>query len=137
MWTWPSSRPNRRSLPPVREALNPASPTAPRSGKYPFVFPGQPFAAATLPAVFAQVIDATATVAPEALETLATRRTRARRFISRHPEQVHLRSPNLPMARTGSGWWISTNIGENDLIRALKALCEDAGLEFGKDLVLG
>ena len=108
----------------------------PGRGNYTAEFLGVAFSANTLPEVFERVIDMTADVAPEALDSLAKRRspTGARRYVAREPGMVHLNSPRLPVARTTSGWWISKNISRENLIGALRALCEVSELSFGKDL---
>jgi hypothetical protein len=36
--------------------------------------------------------------------------------------------------KTASGWWISKNIGQEDLKRALWALCQASNLTFGLDV---
>jgi hypothetical protein len=108
-------------------------PTLP-DGKYAAEFLGMPFAVQTLPNVFAAIVDITAEVAPEALDMLATLRSRKRRFVARNPEEIHPGNRSLPVRKTASGWWISKNIGQEDLKRALRALCDTAGLTFGKDV---
>ena len=103
-------------------------------GKYVAEFLGIPFAVWTLPKVFATIVEMTAQVAPEALEKLAEMSARRRRFVARSPEAIHPGNRGLPVMRTASGWWISKNIGQEDLKRALRALCDAAGLSFGKDV---
>jgi len=87
-----------------------------------------------LPEIFAQFVDMTAKVAPEALDKLAGMSARRRRFVARNPEAIHPGNRHLPITRTASGWWISKNIGQEDLKRALRALCDAAGLTFGADV---
>lgn len=106
----------------------------PGRGKYTAEFLGVAFSANTLPKVFERVIDMTAKRSPEALDSLAKIIPRARRYVAREPGMVHLYSPHLPVARTTSGWWISKCISRDDLIRALRDLCEVSELSFGKDL---
>lgn len=103
------------------------------SGRYAAEFLGVPFAARTLPEVFAVIVNMTAEVAPEALDRLSEVRARTRRFVARSPENVHPGNHRLPVMQTASGWWISKNIGQEDLNRALRALCRAAGLRFGAD----
>ena len=76
-----------------------------------------------------------AEVAPEALENLATHRSRKRRFVTRNRDEVHPGRSDLRVLRTSSGWWISGNIGREDLKRTLRELTAVAGLTFGQDLV--
>ena len=103
-------------------------------GKYAAEFLGVGFSENTLAAVFGRVVDMMAEVAPETLVSLATVRTRGRRFISLEPRDIHPHSPHLPVMRTKSGWWISKNISKDQLKLALRTLCEVSDLSFGKDL---
>ncbi|TVR80056.1 MAG: hypothetical protein EA405_11745 [Rhodospirillales bacterium] len=104
------------------------------NGRYVAEFLGVPFATRTLPEVFAEIVDMTAEVAPEALDRLSEVSARTRRFVARRPEAVHPGNHRLPVMQTASGWWISKNIGQEDLMRALRALCRAAGLSFGADV---
>lgn len=115
------------------QAKSPAVSTLPR-GKYAAEFLGITVATRTLPEVFARIVDMTAIAAPEALERLARVRTRERRFISRDPQEIHLGNRHLPVMQTTSGWWISKNTGQEDLKRALRALCQTSGIDFGTDV---
>jgi len=109
-------------------------PPRPPSQKYTTEFLGKTVTTRTLPEVFAKIVDMTDDVAPEVLESLSKVSSRTRRFVARNPERIHPGSPHLPVMRTDSGWWISKNIGQEDLKRALRALCSAAGLRFGKDV---
>ena len=93
-----------------------------------------PLSASTLPEIFAQVVDLTAEVASEALDKLAATRARKRRFVARNPEAIHPGRSDLAVMQTASGWWISKNISQADLKRALQALTHAAGLSFGEDI---
>jgi hypothetical protein len=104
-------------------------------GKYAAEFLGVGFSADTLAAIFGQVVDMMAAVAPEALVSLAAIRTRGRRFISKEARGIHPHSPHLPVQQTDSGWWISKNISQDQLKSALCAICEASGLTCGKDLM--
>jgi hypothetical protein len=105
------------------------------SEKYTAEFLGVIVAARTLPKVFAAIVDMTARVAPEALDKLAGMSARNRRFVARTNETIHPRNQHLPTMQTASGWWISKNIGQEDLKRALSALSSAAGLTFGRDVI--
>lgn len=102
--------------------------------KYAAEFLGTPFTTWTLPEVFAGIVDMTAMVAPEALNKLAEMSARRRRFVARNPEAIHPGNRDLPVMQTASGWWISKNIGQEDLKRALRALSDATGLKFGSDV---
>lgn len=105
------------------------------AGKYSAEFLGAPLVAWTLPKLFAQVVDLTAGVAPEALDRLAGMCASKRRFVARNPEAIHPGRRDLAVMKTASGWWISKNIGQKDLKRALQAMAEATGLNFGADIV--
>lgn len=106
----------------------------PQAGKYSAEFLDATLIAWTLPEIFAKVVDLTAYVAPEALDRLASMRASKRRFVARNPEAIHPGRTDLAVMRTVSGWWISKNIGQEDLKRALQALSQAAGLKFGSDI---
>jgi hypothetical protein len=105
-----------------------------RGAKYCGEILGQKLAASTLPMLLGQFVDQMACVAPEALEEFSYRRSRKRRFVARRWEAVHPGRPDLGVLQTNSGWWVSSNIGKKDLIRALKELALSAGLQFDKDV---
>ena len=102
--------------------------------KYKAVFLDECIGCRTLPDVFAEIVDLTDHVAPEALEKLADMSAGSRRYVARKPEAIHPGNTELPTMCTTSGWWISKNIGQEDLKRALKALCSASGLHFGTDV---
>lgn len=106
----------------------------PQAGRYSAEFLGAPLAASTLPEIFTQFVDWMEEIAPEALLGLAAIRARTRRFVARTPEAIHPGRPDLAVVKTSSGWWISKNIGQDDLKRALRALAQAAGLRFGEDI---
>lgn len=106
----------------------------PQAVRHSAEFLGIPLAASTLPEIFAQVVDSTAKVAPEALDKLAAMSARKRRFVARNPEAIHPGRRDLAVVQTSSGWWISKNIGQEDLKRALRALSQAADLRFGEDI---
>lgn len=107
------------------------------SAKYTCEVLGDNLSGSTLPEVFAAVVDLMDYLDPAALDKLSGMRpSNARNYISRDKEKVHIRSPRLKTQRTKSGWWISKNIGRSQLIGALQALCNAAGLEYAKDLTL-
>lgn len=106
----------------------------PERGKYAAEFLGTAFFGNTLAAIFGRAVDMMADVAPEALVSLSTVRTRGRRFISSEPHGIHPFSPHLPVMRTESGWWISKNISKDQLKLALREMCAVSELSFGKDL---
>lgn len=115
-----------------------ALPKEPRklpSKKYTAEFLGVVLTAWTLPEVFAEIVDMTAQVAPEALEKLAALRARKRTFVAQTKEAIHPGNRHLPTMRTASGWWISKNIGQEDLKRALRNLADAAGLTYGRDMI--
>ena len=124
-----TNKPARRDHEPKARANS-----MPRVGRYSAEFLGIPLAASTLPEIFAQVVDLTAEVAPEALYKLAATCARKRRFVARKPDAIHPGRRDLAVLQTSSGWWISKNIGQEDLKRALRVLAQAAGLRFGEDI---
>ncbi len=119
----------------TREFALPKEPLKLPSKKYTAEFLGIFLTAWTLPEVFAEIVDMTAQVAPEALDKLAALRARKRTFIARTKEAIHTGNRHLPTMRTASGWWISKNIGQEDLKRALRNLADAAGLTYGRDMI--
>ena len=103
-------------------------------GKYALVMLGDTLRAGTLGETFAKVVDGLAAVDPAAVERLAAMRSRKRAFVASDPEVVHPGRTDLPVLRAASGWWVSANIGTADIKRALRALCEVAGLSYGRDI---
>ena len=110
--------------------------TAPETmaGKYEATFLGETVSANTLPALFSRIVDMVAEINPAALERLANMKARTRRYVSRTKEAVHPGRADLPVLQTRSGWWISANVGREDIARSLRALAEAAGLTFGRDI---
>jgi hypothetical protein len=106
---------------------------APRE-KYIGEFLGERVCARTLPDFFETVVNMTSAVAPEVLVELSTWCMGSRRFVAAGPDTVHPDSPHLPVVQTASGWWVSKNIGQEDLKRALWALCHVSRLTFGSDV---
>ena len=76
------------------------------------------------------------------LPRLAQRATQARRLIARNPQDLYIRSPELyrdhaaPLAVNGETWWIDTSLSGPACEKRIETMCEVAGLQFGKDLVL-
>lgn len=76
---------------------------ATRGGKYKLEFIGESLPAESLWAVFCIAINMMAEIAPEALDVLASRRTRSRRYIARNSADIHPSSPHLQTVKTRSG----------------------------------
>lgn len=108
--------------------------TGPSNKKYVGTFLGQELQAATLPEVFAQFVDLVAELSPGELEAFSNVTGTKRRYVSQFPEKIHPLRPDLPVMQTRSSWWISKNIGQADLMRALRELAGILRLEFGKDI---
>ncbi|MDF2233147.1 hypothetical protein P2H44_11350 [Albimonas sp. CAU 1670] len=123
-----------RPLPARRPAATPRRRHRRADEKYSLTMLGEEMHAATLGDMFLKVVDALHQVAPNAVERLAASPSRKRAFVSRRREIVHPGRPDLPVLRTTSGWWVSANIGTADLERALRAVCEAAKLEYGRDI---
>jgi len=96
---------------------------------------GQQIAGHSLADLFGNCVDVVDALEPEALERLAQVQTHARRYVARHTELVHIKSPHLETRRTKSGWWISSNVSKPQVTTAMQLLAEAAGLEFGRDII--
>lgn len=105
-----------------------------QTSKYEAFFLGQTIRGNRLADIFAQVIDLTHSMAPEVIEKLCNAGSHSRRLAALSPEGVHLSSPHLPTLKTRTGWFVSNNIGKQQLVAALKVLCRLSGLEYGKDI---
>lgn len=93
-----------------------------------------PVGADSYGALLRNVVDAIHDLDPSVIERLSEMKARTRRYVARERERVHGGRSNLPALKTSSGWWVSANIGERDLVRSLKALCRASGLRYGKDI---
>lgn len=96
---------------------------------------GELLTAPTLGRLFAAAVDVVNAHDPAGVERLAAMRARKRRYISRLQTEVHPGRPDLGVLPTASGWWVSANVGQVDVQRALRALCDAATLTFGKDII--
>jgi hypothetical protein len=104
------------------------------TGKYGLELFGETLRASTLAKLFGTLIDTLVELAPEAVEKLSRRRSTKRGFVSREKNAIHPGRPDLPLRRTRSGWWISANIGTEDLQRALKHTCDASDIVYGHDV---
>jgi len=89
--------------------------------------------------VLADVLKSIADLDPAFLPKLARRiRGRSRNHLAQ-PHRVYPKRPDL--ARTArpiaQGWYLGTNLADREKIRILKAACEVAGLDYGRDLTVG
>lgn len=85
--------------------------------------------------LFSQCVDMVYELEPASIERLSDKKTHARRYVSRHREGIHIKSPHLQTIETKSGWWISGNISEQQATTAMRLLAEAANLEFGIDFI--
>ena len=92
---------------------------------------------ATLPDLFGGCVDLIHNLDPAAVEKFAEQKTHARRYVAKNPEDIHFRSPHLvtETQQLQSGWWISTNVSEKQVVAALRDLADTANLRFGHDVV--
>lgn len=96
---------------------------------------GQRVLGTNLPDLFARCVDTIHDLDPSAIERLAGKKTHARRYVARRSEDIHFRSPHLKAMRTKSGWWVSANVGEQQVTKAMRLLAEAANLMFGVDFI--
>jgi hypothetical protein len=91
----------------------------------------------TLPELFARCVDTISELDTTAIERLAKMKTHARRYVAREPTDIHFKSDNLNslVRKTESGWWISTNVSQKQVVSAIRALAVAADLTFGKDII--
>lgn len=115
-----------------REAV--VQPSEGSVGNYRAVFLGEPIGAETLPELFARVVDLSFELDPASIDRLANMKARTRRYVSRNREAIHPGRPDLPVTRTRTGWWISANVGVEDVARSLRALADAANLGYGTDV---
>jgi len=120
--------------PSLASSANRASPLPPNTNLVAEIL-GQRVSGATLPDLFARCVDVIHELEPPAIERLAGKKTHARRYVARRREDVHLKSPHLQTMETGSGWWISANVGEQQVTTAMRLLTKAADLQFGKDII--
>ena len=130
---------NRRitATPKAAHAHTPQTTQSIKTGIYTGEVLGREIASDTLASFFAEVIDTIHDVAPEAVANLAQMRARTRAYVARTPAAVHAGRTDLPTKKTSSGWYVSENIGQKDLVRALEALCRAAGLSYSRDIRFG
>jgi hypothetical protein len=121
-------------IPPSASSANRADPL-PHNTNLVAEILGQRVSGATLPDLFARSVDVIHELEPSAIERLAGKKTHARRYVARRREDIHLKSPHLETMETGSGWWISANVSEQQVTTAMRLLANAANLKFGKDFI--
>jgi hypothetical protein len=102
--------------------------------KYGLELFGATLRASTLGRLFGALIDKLFELDTKAVEKISTIRATKRGYVSREKNVIHPGRPDLPLLKTRSGWWISANIGTDDLERALRCACEVNGLVYGRDI---
>jgi hypothetical protein len=112
----------------------PSKREGPARHAYTIRFLGEDVQGATLGSVLAALVDHVAEIDASVLERLAGMKARTRRYVARDPSDLHGGRSDLPVIETASGWWVSANIGTDDLDRNLRALCKAAGLVHGEDV---
>lgn len=103
-------------------------------GNYRAVFLDEPIGADTLAELFARFVDLAYELDPASIDRLANMKARTRRYVSRNRESIHPGRPDLSVTRTRTGWWISANVGVEDVARSLRALADAANLGYGTDI---
>jgi hypothetical protein len=105
-----------------------------RNARYSAVLLGEVVSADSLGGLFGELVDLIDNYFPDVVARLAERKARTRRYVAKTREAIHGGRRDLPTIRTRSGWWVSANIGREDLDRALSAVCAVTGLEMGRDI---
>ncbi len=95
---------------------------------------GKRISAPTLGRLFGSIVDLIDDIDPSVLERLALMRSHKRRYVARAKSSIHPGRPDLKTLKSKSEWWVSTNVGEEDVTRGLKALCHAGQLKFGSDI---
>ena len=95
---------------------------------------GHRITASTLGELIAAVVDCVAELDSSILERLARDKARTRRYVARAQADIHPGRPDLSTLKTRSGWWVSSNVGTEDVKRFLEALCAAASLKVGADI---
>ena len=95
---------------------------------------GERISAPSMGRLFRDLVDLIHDLDPCVIQRLSAKKAKVRRFVANCPERIHGGRMDLPTLQTESGWWVSDNIGTEDLKRALRALCEAGGLTYGNDI---
>ena len=125
----------------------PSGPTRPtgnsrRTGRYAFTLLGKRVEAGSQKEAYLLCIAQFADLDADFLPRLSKRATRARRLVARNPEDLYVKNPTLrekhatPLRVNGEPWWVDTNLSRSACEKRIETMCEVAGLQFGKDLVL-
>ena len=126
----PPPQPERAPLP---EAVSSTWPTS-SVGCHAVEVIGERLRAPTLGALFRNVVDAVHDLDPAVIERLSAMKAEVRRYVSQAPQDIHGGRTDLPTLQARSGWWVSANIGAEDLKRGLRALCRAGDLDYGSDV---
>ena len=95
---------------------------------------GKRISASTLGRLFGVIVDQIDDIDPSVLERLELMRARKRRYVARAKSSIHPGRPDLETLKSKSEWWVSANVGKEDVTRGLKALCHAGQLKFGSDI---
>lgn len=111
------------------------------SGRYTVSVLGLERPCATLADALAYALTTLAELDDTFLYQLSEGRGRTRPYVAPsrdlvHPDRDDLNRKFAREIRPGLGWWISNNSSKVDVTRILKAACDVAGLEFGRDVTL-
>lgn len=128
--SFPPPQPERATS---HEAVLSTWPTA-NAGRYIAEVLGARLGAPTLGKLFRDIVDAVHYLDPAVIERLSGMKAYTRCYVARALEDIHDGRTDLPTLRARSGWWVSANIGTEDLKRGLRALCEAGGLDYGCDV---
>ena len=71
------------------------------------------------------------------LQRFSLERSRSRRFVSRHPKQLYLASPNLAKDYAElliDDWYFDTNLSTEQVSKRIRVAARLCGLSYGKDV---
>jgi hypothetical protein len=95
---------------------------------------GAASSAKNLKDAYCQFIAGLATRSPEFLIDFSQEKSRARKFVARRPDELYQNSPHLAADHAVEflpGWYIDTNLSEEQVTRRIKVAARIAGLTYG------
>lgn len=115
----------------------PSPSRCPGWGRYTLRILGESRTVATLAEALKFALNTLADLDGGILERLEKTGGRTRRNVARSRDAIHPGREDLNRLHTlefRPGWWTSTNYSYRDVCRIFKVLCNETGLQFGRDL---
>ena len=114
-------------------------PSRRRTGTYAYELLGERVEEGSLQAAYMSCLVNIAKRESGFLERLSAVSTKSRRIVARDPEKLYLKRPELAEKYARSlrdGWWVDINLSRQQCEQRLKIVCDVAGLQWERDLVL-